>query len=115
MATASVTAAAGLVSDYIRIDLANFRTGVSLICDVGVGITGNYTIEVSNDPATGATPLAAIPQSLLSSVTHWVSHDVLQAQTADAVSNLAYPVQWLRVNANAVASGTVTLGVAQGY
>jgi hypothetical protein len=114
MPVANVSCAAGQVSDPVQLNLEQFRNGVSVICDA-VGVTGTFKVEVSNDPPALPGRLDIISSTDPRAPTHWADHDELVSKSADAVSNIAYPVQWVRLNCASVSAGAVSLGVAQGY
>ena len=113
MPVITVSAKAGQISDYVKIYLPRWSVGNSLICYVDSVITGTYTVEVSNDGPVGPAGLISIPAARAPGVVRWVSQGVLQTQSAAALSNLAYPVQWVRLNGSALLSGQVSLSVAQ--
>lgn len=113
-AQTSVSCAAGGYSDIIQFNTDKGAGTASFVLSVS-GISGTYTVEVSNDAPRTTNALTKFVAADVPLVTHFASHDVLVGLSANAVGNLAYMTQYARLNCTSVGAGSVTLGVAQVY
>ena len=89
------------VSPAGTINLATFRHGVGLILTFQPGAFGTVNAQVSGDD----------PQQA-GGISNWNLHDVLQALTTSANSNLAYPVTAMRLQSGGF-TGTAVLSIVQ--
>lgn len=75
-------------------------TSLGLIVTISPGASLTYTVEVSGDYNPVSTG-------------NWNPHEVLVNKTANANSNIVYPVSGVRLSVSIWTSGTVNLAVVQ--
>ena len=107
----NVSCSAGQTSDIVQIRTNTFVSGISLLAKAS-SITGDYTVEVANDPPLRPNLMNYVFRAAeATSVTHWVAHNEMAEQVGDALSNIIVPVQFVRLNCGNISGGSVNLGV----
>lgn len=77
--------------------------GVSALLNFSGGgpAVGNVTVQISNDPSVMDNSLAVVAAA------RWNNHDLLTNVTGDKNSSIVFPVAYVRLLVNSLASGTV--------
>lgn len=101
----SVTVSSATTSQAVPINLKRYKQGVGLIVTLSSGANLTVSVQVTGDNifAPGYTPASG----------KWNNHDDLNALTASANGNLAYPVTAVRLNVTPWVGGSVTLSIVQ--